>query len=494
MVGVPGRSKGCNTCRRRKKGCDLQRPTCGQCHKAGIECAGYERKRIFVNVTAPAKNKTSRETEAVQTTPTIVPAASLSRSAYEDRVIDLFWDGYMPGLSVRLQSSPVMRYALADWMDTLQSLYKTDTALRQALLAFGLATVGRREGQRWMMEDGLKLYCQAPGATNAGLRHPRRWKSDALLLASRLLGVYELLYGADDRERRDLSQADSWQGHALGEAALVMNRGPAGHIDGHAHQLLCSGRVHLTTIHIKLRQRCFLSYPAWKTIPWTRHPKSPRDVMIDTFVDVPGLLESLDLLRDCDPGPEKEFRRTMVVEECWRMDRELTWWFENLGPKTELEDLEARGVDNPTVGDVAVASIMCLFYTACLLTYSSLRLATATKADVELPERTDPRIYCTKIANTVGVFFAPAAGTWGMLSAPLPIGMALVYLNSTEAGFASEDKRKLASFFVKTNSGVGIGKFLVSTQSNGIVPRGSVVMLKPAVIRAKARSWIGPAE
>ncbi|KAL2787551.1 hypothetical protein BJX66DRAFT_341083 [Aspergillus keveii] len=50
MVGVPGKSKGCNTCRRRKGGCDLQRPSCGQCHKSAIPCDGYARAKVWVNM------------------------------------------------------------------------------------------------------------------------------------------------------------------------------------------------------------------------------------------------------------------------------------------------------------------------------------------------------------------------------------------------------------------------------------------------------------
>ena len=48
MVGVPGKSKGCSTCRRRKKGCDQKRPVCGQCHSGGYACGGYERERTFI--------------------------------------------------------------------------------------------------------------------------------------------------------------------------------------------------------------------------------------------------------------------------------------------------------------------------------------------------------------------------------------------------------------------------------------------------------------
>ncbi|KAF5484284.1 hypothetical protein CGCF413_v015284 [Colletotrichum fructicola] len=490
MVGVPGRSKGCNTCRKRKKGCDLQRPVCGQCLKAGIECAGYERKRIFVNVTS--NNPKPKNTVLALVAPPTIQAPLFSHSAYEEKILDLFWETYMPDAPAFTPGTPIVRYSHSDWAATVQDLYRTDAALRQSLLAISLGTIGRRDKQVWMIDEGLKFYCQALGELNTALRHPTRWRSDALMVASRILGLYELLYGADDRERRGISQAQSWEGHAMGEMALVVQRTPQSHVDGHAHQLFCSGRVHQTITHIKRRQRCPLSHPIWKTVPWKHHPKSSKDALVDIFVDIPGILEDLDELRDCEPGIEKEAKRSRLVNECWRIDRELTRWLDNMGPTEELKDLERRGVDNPTMCDVVITSIMTLFWTTSILAYSTLRLALGPKPDIELPERTNPRVFCTKIANIVDVFFHPNAGTFGISSAPLPIGMALVYLNSTEEGFNSEDKRKLVSFFgMRANNGIGIGKFLISTQSDGIVPRGAVQYPKCDAIKDKAKRWMG---
>ncbi|PUU75460.1 hypothetical protein B9Z19DRAFT_926392, partial [Tuber borchii] len=51
MVGVPGRSKGCNTCRKRKIRCDQKRPECGNCIKSNRACAGYHRAVVFRNAT-----------------------------------------------------------------------------------------------------------------------------------------------------------------------------------------------------------------------------------------------------------------------------------------------------------------------------------------------------------------------------------------------------------------------------------------------------------
>ncbi|KAK2027073.1 hypothetical protein LX32DRAFT_695158 [Colletotrichum zoysiae] len=491
MVGVPGRSKGCNTCRKRKKGCDLQRPSCGQCQKAGIQCAGYERKRIFVNVTNPGASNDAKAMVSVART--IHQPPSLSQSAFEEKIFDLFWDGYMPEAPLYVPGSTVVRYSNADWATAGRYLYRSDAALRQSLLALSLGTIGRRDKQQWMIDDGLKFYCGALSELNVALRHPKRWKTDALMLASRLLGFYELLYGADDRERYGISQAQSWEGHTLGEMALVLQRTPEAHVQGTAHDLFSSGRIHLIVVHIRRRQRCPLSHPIWKTVPWRDVPKTPKDFLVDIFADVPGLLEDLDRVRTCNDEFEKESRRARLIEECWRIDGELTWWLESLSPKRELEELMARGLDNPSACDVAVASNMTLCWAVALLSYSTLRLAIGKGGGVELPERTDPFVYCTKIANIADVFFHPSAGTFGIQSAPFPIGMALVYLNSFEEGFNSETKWKLFSFFGRTASnGISIGKFLLSTQRAGLVSK-TITPITPDGIKTKARGWIGTA-
>ncbi|GKT65480.1 C6 zinc finger domain protein [Colletotrichum tofieldiae] len=491
MVGVPGRSKGCNTCRKRKKGCQ----------KAGIDCAGYERKRIFVNVTHPVA--TSNSKAVVPVVRTVVQTPSLSQSAFEDKVFDLFWEGYMPEAPLCTPGSPIVRYSNADWATTVRDLYRTDIALRQSLLALSLGTIGRRDKQQWMIDDGLKFYCEALSELNAALRHPKRWKTDALMLASRILGFYELLYGADDRERHGISQAESWEGHTQGEMALVLQRTPQAHVEGRAHDLFSSGRLHLVGVlwlleldlaiitHIKRRRRCPLSHPVWKTVPWQNVAKTPKDVLVDIFVDVPGLLEDLDHLRSCKDDFEKESRRLRLIKECWRIDEELNWWLDNLSPRKELEELMARGLDNPSACDVVVASIMSLCWTISLLSYSTLRLAIGEKTGLELPKRTDPLIYCAKIASIVDIFFHPSAGTFGIQSAPLPIGMALVYLNSSEEGFNSETKWKLVSFFGRTaNNGIGIGKFLLSTQRDGLASK-TTTPVTPDGIKTKAKSWMG---
>ncbi|KAJ4200746.1 D-lactate ferricytochrome c oxidoreductase [Fusarium falciforme] len=57
MVGVPGKYKGCETCRRRRVKCSNERPYCQKCISSGRQCEGYERERVFITGTPENKGR-----------------------------------------------------------------------------------------------------------------------------------------------------------------------------------------------------------------------------------------------------------------------------------------------------------------------------------------------------------------------------------------------------------------------------------------------------
>lgn len=115
----------------------------------------------------------------------------LARSAYELKYLGLFWDLYLP--RGPLSSDMSRRYLCGSWSSVARDLYLDDVALRKALLAMCLGTVGRHEGRRWMAEEGLKAYVAALSETTAALNDPERRNSVAILASSRALGLYEVL-------------------------------------------------------------------------------------------------------------------------------------------------------------------------------------------------------------------------------------------------------------------------------------------------------------
>ncbi|RXG50452.1 hypothetical protein VDGE_04829 [Verticillium dahliae] len=472
MVGVPGRSKGCNTCRSRKKGCDQQRPVCGQCLKSRVVCTGYERQRVFINASGPVAGQALSVSRASPPVHDVSLHPDLARSAYEVKYLDLFWRAYLP--SGKAFTPYASGYSIGGWTAVARDLFHTDGALRKALLAMCLGTLGRNGGEPWMVKEGLRSYTLALGQMTIGLRSPEKRSSDAFLVASRLMGLYEILYGGDDHAKK-ISQAGSWQSHNLGEVALITSRSPVEHVDGHAHQLFVDSRMHLIITAIKLRKRNFLSSPEWKTIPWTNAAKLPKDLLLDIFVDIPGLLEDLDALALCDDAASRPLLYARLVADCWRTDERLVSWFEEQSPRAHLEAIKEREYKEPTPEDTAVAMSMSLYWTACLLTYSTLILVLTSNPtsplDVTtLPERMSLNSYCAAIADILEIFFQPSSGIFSVQLVPLPLGIALSYLASTlKPGTPPPPElKKLLSYFTRGAGGASVGSFLRSMMLNGM--------------------------
>ena len=155
----------------------------------------------------------------------------LARSAYAERSLGAFWDVYFPaakGLHTNRFGS------------TLQTLYVQDEALRIATMALSSASMGRERGDRAFTEQGRKLYGRGLREMTSAIRNPSRATSDALLAVPRVMGLFEILFGAD----MNLTlQARSWRSHAEGELAIFKARGPEGHVEGAGHQLFIDGRI-----------------------------------------------------------------------------------------------------------------------------------------------------------------------------------------------------------------------------------------------------------
>ena len=124
-------------------------------------------------------------------TANVTSSHALSRTAYEVKYMDLFWDLYLP--QGRLLSDYYLQHSVGSWTRAARDLYTTEPALQQALLAMSLSSLGHRNGEKDLMEAGLKHYVAALGEISAGLRHRDRRKSDALLIATRTLGLYEVM-------------------------------------------------------------------------------------------------------------------------------------------------------------------------------------------------------------------------------------------------------------------------------------------------------------
>ena len=115
----------------------------------------------------------------------------LTRSAHESQYLDLFWEAYLP--NGRPVPERLLRNFTCCWTEVARKLYTEDDCLRYALWANCLGNLHVRGGDRWLEAESIKLYGKALAALSGALQVPERAKSDALLVAVKLLGLFEVL-------------------------------------------------------------------------------------------------------------------------------------------------------------------------------------------------------------------------------------------------------------------------------------------------------------
>ncbi|KAF2729457.1 hypothetical protein EJ04DRAFT_66749 [Polyplosphaeria fusca] len=465
MVGVPGRSKGCRTCRRRKKGCDLQRPICGPCEAKGLVCGGYDRDRIFVHTTQqppsphpPSRLALGRQSHA------LTPLAQaqfqpLMSSAYAESTLAAFWDEYFPSAN-KLTSSSFATF--------LPTLYTQDGALRLATLALGSALVSKIHSNRALFEQGRVFYGRGLQELTRAIRSPERAKSDALLAVPRVMGLFEMLFGAD----YDLSmQARSWRSHSEGEFALMRARGPEAHIDGIGHQLFVDGRMYVAIAAMTSRKAIVLNNEEWKSVPWRRIPKTPKDSLMDVMMGVPELHELQDILTSSEnmsPG-EREATRDKIAALYWKLDHQLQTWSalnDSHIHHPDTEDPIPITFSNLTLADM---QITVLYWAICVKLYEILHQVLddqPTSPPLSSSTRS-PRLYARRIARAIEVFFQPEWGTFGATVTAFPVGVAMRFFGANGNNQDRAYQKLVLDVWANPHLPSAIKSFLVSMLAQG---------------------------
>lgn len=281
MVGVPGRSKGCTTCKKRKVRCDEAKPVCNRCKNAFMLCEGYSSPpTVFVNETKrfvkweppgeqvqdlrtshgslalggpiafmmefPYRQQDTSEfddfdgssdssassfvvldTARSSTSPPSSPPSQLGLGAFRENIwVSYLADNLFPGGG----------YASDSWIisfiaaDTTTVAYPTACCLGAVMFARS-----RQESITTAdMRAGALYYGKALHQLNSNLQHPDLCMAPANLAASLLLGVYELAMFKD---------GSGWLQHAGGVSRLIEMRGPESHKTEPARTYLKINRV-----------------------------------------------------------------------------------------------------------------------------------------------------------------------------------------------------------------------------------------------------------
>jgi hypothetical protein len=343
---------------------------------------------------------------------------SLARSAYSEKTIATFLSMYNPKGSIRVDNTDAREF-----VSLLPTLSVRDEALQMAVLAIGITQLGTTMGNQDLTRQGRTLYGKALKETALALRNPARASSESLLVVPRVMGLFDMLFGADPGS---YSQAKSWLSHSEGELALILSRGPeAFSRDDAAHVLFTNARYRLLAPAIRARKATILNDEEWKTLPWKGRTKTSDDILIDILCEIPTLAEAVDKLTfNVLSKQERVGLQVQTVAQCWTLHFQLQAWV----------DAEANAVYTPKTDDspapitfpnIDIAWTTLRYWLTALFLYSSLDIASGidpTKdTDLSHPDRPHPRPFARNIVRSVDYFFQEDFGITGFTAIWMPL-------------------------------------------------------------------------
>ncbi|KAK8215910.1 hypothetical protein IWZ01DRAFT_183241 [Phyllosticta capitalensis] len=362
MVGVPGRSKGCHTCRRRHVKCDERKPTCFRCERAGYVCQGYK-KTIRFMMHNPGGTQSSSSSRSSESPPglTIIPAGTFKpkQNSNQRKTVDKK-DALIkkpPSQTIRLPSSVPQELHLTAFQDDMAFSFtfsnlvyssfgrpwlqmaaqgRVDEVSEAACKALALGFYGNTQRQTGLQDRSFKAYGRSlkiliQDLSNLDLEKARRCIIPVMII---------LMYTFSVNKSSDF-------GHHEGLKKLVIMCGPEQFKEQPYLAAFEAARDILISKALMERKRSFLEQEQWKTVPWERDPqkRSPSCRLLDILSVVPGLLEDEDSLENHpDPQPLRE----ALLAQTQDLLQELfkwRWEWEARNPNAAHAVEAANGVD-----------------------------------------------------------------------------------------------------------------------------------------------------
>ncbi|OHE98652.1 hypothetical protein CORC01_06103 [Colletotrichum orchidophilum] len=205
MVGVGGRSKACDHCRRRRVKCDLAAPECARCIKAHLKCGG-SRGLSFIQYNG-SKAKQVRQTLGVSGISRAVLTAKEKTTTdstfpqwnhvVSSQIAESF---LMPGSMDDVYVSYALTYLLRENEEIVVKPGTSRALTNECFVALSTTIFGIDKEQPQVLQHGLHRYGTALQALNRALSDSKESQSFDVLEAVIVMAVFEPLrhqYGRD---------------------------------------------------------------------------------------------------------------------------------------------------------------------------------------------------------------------------------------------------------------------------------------------------------
>ncbi|KAE8379106.1 hypothetical protein BDV26DRAFT_260080 [Aspergillus bertholletiae] len=326
MGGIPFKSTGCNTCRRRKVKCDEAKPECLRCVKHGHVCTGYERSRIFIHQSSNAMGngaqKLTQRPKALlngSTPHQIVRVESeiprLSTNVeVRSQLFQSFIDRYLP------PSQYICDRTGKNLLQTLPDLSGSSLLLDKAVVALSTAYLAKQNQDRHLLQNSTRIYGNAIQMLNNKISSGRSLGKD-VLYTTIIFQIYELIncsppgFGA-------------WIAHVQGSSAVI-SQCSDGRDDETAASRLFRRQLKFVTLCDAIGKRKapnFYKPSACQDGPsqYTDKPE-PIDELIDRLADCSALMEQVDNFLQEGVEGQDQIQNTgrQLLSSCFSLEEKL---------------------------------------------------------------------------------------------------------------------------------------------------------------------------
>ncbi|KAM0330683.1 hypothetical protein ACHAQA_003635 [Verticillium albo-atrum] len=399
----------------------------------------------------------------------------LAARAVESAHIDSFWRAYMP--HARELPTHISRRVMGGWLLPVHAFYRSgDPLLRRILLSLAMVSAAARghDDVGLMRERGLRLYGDALAEVSTALLCAEGARSNKIWGAVKLFSLYESHYGAGDAPQPgqpEPAQARNWLSHIEGQVSITLSRTPASFADGVSHCFFVDSRCDLIFASLVARKPTPLALSPWQTIPWTTHPKTPRDHLVDIFANVTSAVGSAwELGAACDVDvPAAHARWTELLSVCISIDQSLRAWHHRFGSDISCSlPPETADPSTPTIEQLAGARMMTIYWMTGMVLEQAVQdlqaagemLLGAVAADISLD--TDTEECFRRLIFALPVFFQPAAGEFRMGLAATPMLLAMRHLDYLPRDRDFDEERATLARCMDTREGEKVRLMVLS--------------------------------
>ncbi|KAJ5088533.1 c6 zinc finger domain containing protein [Penicillium angulare] len=343
MVGVPGRSQGCNTCIQRKIKCDQGPVPCKQCQSSNRLCTGYKRKLAYVfSNTVDLKLSRSTELFGEDSDSSVTHQGRWRRSKPQRQIgkSSTVWpvnsNGGRPlpisstvtGLGLDFLPIPISANVLlreqfqylfmsrhvpaevwdsgphhdvTNWLVQLQGKAIQSPVLDSSLMAFFSGRVGHMHGDWDLVAKSHSKYIDGLAYLQRALAHSSDRLSDETLAACMALSFYELSEGPGGSD-------NAFGAHFKGAMMLLQMRGPEA----------CAGSPLGHALFLALR----VQIPEWMEKPWCKISKSPADRLWDLLAEIVFIHSKFDKAVSESDKEKITVQNTLesVLDDCFNLE------------------------------------------------------------------------------------------------------------------------------------------------------------------------------